>query len=214
MNVLLHVNPEPACCVINGTLHKLEPRVPYVVDEHVPEREGTGLGSMRAQDDRPVNIPFITEKIVEHLWYCGVVHVCSERTPYGTDQITERTVEEAMREAELALLDADQKTFEEYRSIQEERAVAGRPPLVPTGRYKAVIERRGIDIRKYGINPVGSQIVDPKEVASQAMEVANLTKQLDEQRQQTARVMQLLEQLMAEKAEAKPEEKGKKKVTV
>lgn len=196
MNVLIHVNPEDACTVINGTLHRLQPRTPYNVDEHVPAREGTGLGSAKAPDDRPTNVPFITEKIIEDLWYCGVVRVGTERTPYGTDQITEASVADALKLADFALLDADQKTFEEYRSIQETRGIEGRPPLVPTGRYKTVIERRNIDLRKFGINPVGANVVDAN---VQATETEVLKRDMKEMREQNKRLNSLLEELLAEK---------------
>jgi hypothetical protein len=209
MNLLLHVYSKPVSCVVDGILHTLEPGVPYNMEEHLPKEQGTGQGSVRAPDSRPVNVPFITKAVIDHLWWAGVVRVPTVRTRFGTDDVNEECIAEATQLAEAALLEADQQTFNEYRENQIERGREGRTALVPSGRYLEVIERRGIDIRKYGINPQGAVTIE--EQSAQGMEVAQLRKQLAEQGEQIAQLLRVLQGQQAAAAAEVPEHKTPRK---
>ncbi len=191
MKFLLHMYPGPevVACVINGRKHVLEMGVPYDVAEHLPATEGTGLGTYRAPEERPVNVDFYGEAIAKELAWAGVVEVPLGRTAYGAG-ITEEGVQAAKRHADQELTVADWRTFETYRLIQEKRAQEGRPALVPVGLYASVIKRRHIDLKKFGIRPVGAEVIT--EQAHQGMEVAQLREQLAQQQEQINSLIDLL----------------------
>lgn len=191
MKFLLHMypGPEPVVCVVNGRKHELEMGVPYDVAAHLPATEGTGLGTYRAPDEKPVNVEFYAQAIHHQLRWAGVVEVPLAQTQYGL-ALNEEVVNAAKRSAIQELERADGLTFESYRKIQEDRGKEGRPALVPVGLYASVIKRRGIDLAKYGIRPVGAEIV--QEQAHQGMEVAELKQQLAQQQEQINRLIAAL----------------------
>jgi hypothetical protein len=205
MKVLLHVNPEPVAAVINGRLHTLEPGIPYRLDEHLPADEGTGLGSPKNPQSTPVNVNFIAEKLIEHLWWAGVVEVPVERSNYGDNLL----VEEAIAKATQELIRSDSKTVDEYIEVQQNRALEGKPALVPSGRYLIAIQRRGVKLSDYGINPVGAGPVIAEQ-AAQGMEVAKLRKELEEQKLETTRVLEMAQQLMERLSQSEPQKKAEK----
>jgi hypothetical protein len=192
MKFLLHMypGPEPVVCVVNGRKHELEMGVPYDVAEHLPATEGTGLGTYRAPDEKPVNVDFYAQAIHHQLRWAGVVEVPLAKTAYGMG-LNEEVVSAAKRSASEELLRADSQTFETYRKIQEDRGKEGRPALVPVGLYASVIKRRNIDLAKYGIRPVGAEIV--QEQAHQGMEVAQLREQVVAQQEQINRLINFLQ---------------------
>lgn len=109
--------------------------------------------------NEPVEVKddYIASKILEHKVYHGLVEVKQIQTRSGVKY----DLDAAQKAAEIALKEADKKVLDEYvKSQLEDRIRKNYPPVPPTGRYKYVVDKYRIDLRKYGINLIGPDAIE------------------------------------------------------
>lgn len=134
MKVLYHTDKEVIHDLNDGRLYTFPPQEPVEVE-----------------DD------YIAKRILEHLWYYGLVEVPTVRTRSGVAF----DLESAQASADAALKAADKKMLQQYIDIQlEDRIRKNHVPLPPTGRHKYVIDKYKVDLTKYGIKLIGPDNLD------------------------------------------------------
>lgn len=107
----------------------------------------------KIRPNKPQQVPFEAGRfILEHLAYTGVVRVEEK----GTDTGIEYDIEGAKRDS-LALLDQmDRTRFNAYVSgVVEDYVKQNKPVPQPSPAIMAIIERRGYDLKRFGIVPIG-----------------------------------------------------------
>lgn len=129
-------------------------------------------------------VPFEAGRfILEHLAYTGVVRVEENETDSGVEYDIA-----GAKKASLVLLEAqDAKRFHDYISATVEDYVSKNkvvPP--PSPPILAIIERRGYDLKKYGIKPIGFADPEQERFDAQAKENKDLKDELLALRNQMA----------------------------
>jgi hypothetical protein len=90
--------------------------------------------------------------ILDHLGYTGVVRVDVKESESGTKY----DIEKAKRESEEKLKRGDEIMFKSWLTgVIDDFVKRNKPVPAPEGNVLAIIERRGYDLRKYGITPIG-----------------------------------------------------------
>jgi hypothetical protein len=90
--------------------------------------------------------------ILDHLGYTGVVRVDVKESDSGTKY----DIEKAKRESEAKLAKGDEIMFKSWLTgVIEDFVRRNKPVPAPEGNILAIIERRGYDLKKYGIVPIG-----------------------------------------------------------
>ncbi len=113
---------------------------------------------------------FMANKILEHQKFMGVVEVNFIKTKTGITY----DMEDAVKRAHRALLEAEKQCINDYVRVQlESRVRQNYPPLPPTGRAYSCVVKHKTNLLKYGLRPVGwepSYDVEPvpESVAEQA----------------------------------------------
>lgn len=150
--------------------------VECVVDGAPPGPNGR---LFQIKPNKPQQVPYEAGRfILEHLAYTGVVRVREKQTDTGVEYDIDGAKEDS-----LALLAAmDQKIFNDYVSgVVTDYIQQKKPVPQPAPRVLAIIKRRGYDLKRFGIIPIGweePQKDDPR--------IADLTRQLAQLREQLA----------------------------
>jgi hypothetical protein len=161
--MVLFTSGDPVACVVdgapagpNGRLFKITPGKP----QQVPYEAG--------------------RFILEHMSYTGVVRVDEKATDTGIEYDID-----GAKAASLALLETmDQQIFNDYVSgVVTDYVQQKKPVPQPASRILAIIKRRGYDLKRFGIVPIGweePQKDDPR--------VEDLQNQLAQMRAQLAQL--------------------------
>lgn len=90
--------------------------------------------------------------ILDHLGYTGVVRVDVKESETGSKY----DIEKAKRESAEKLKRGDEIMFKSWLTgVIDDFVKRNKPVPAPEGSILAIIERRGYDLRKYGITPIG-----------------------------------------------------------
>lgn len=138
----------------------------------------------RIAPGRPKKVPYEAGRfILEHLAYTGVVRVEETETDTGIEYDIE-----GAKKASLALLEKqDNARFQVYvASVVEDYISKNKPVPPPSPPILAIIERRGFDLKKYGIKPIGWSDPEKERMDAQAKENADLKDELLALRNQMA----------------------------
>jgi hypothetical protein len=103
--------------------------------------------------NKPQQVPYEAGRfILEHLSYTGVVRVNEKETDTGI----EYDIDGAKAES-LALLEVmDRTRFNQYvAGVVQDYVQNGKPVPQPAPSIMAIIERRGYDLKRFGIVPIG-----------------------------------------------------------
>jgi hypothetical protein len=105
------------------------------------------------EPQKPVRVPYEAGRfILEHLTYTGVVRVREEESDEGVKYDVKSAVEESLKLTE----EQDKARFERYvAGVVDDFVKKNKPVPQPDPAILAIIERRGYDLKDYGINPIG-----------------------------------------------------------
>lgn len=108
-------------------------------------------------------VPFEAGRfILEHLAYTGVVRVQETETDSGIEYDIEGAKQESLALSELM----DKQRFQRYMDgVIEDFVRKNKPVPQPDPATMRIIERRGYDLKKYGIKPIGWE--DPEAMAAE-----------------------------------------------
>src|SRR5215469_4163784 len=131
-------------------LYSHENRVECVVDGAPPGKLGR---LFIVEPGKPQRVPFEAGRyILEHLSYTGVVRVREEETDEGIKYDVKGALEESLALTERM----DKERFERYVSDAVDDYVKRNKPVPqPPPAIMKIIEKRGYDLRQYGITPIG-----------------------------------------------------------
>lgn len=157
-------------------LYSEHERVEAVVDG-APPRENGRL--FVVEPGKPTKVPYEAGRfMLEHLGYTGVVRVNITESDTGTTY----DVKTARKESDAKLAEQDHLRFQRWvSSMVEDYVKRSKPVPAPDDAIQRVIDRRGYDLKKYGIVPIGwaeSEKVDEAQVLRE--QVAKLTQQVQQ----------------------------------
>lgn len=152
---------------------------------------------------KPTRVPYEAGRfILEHLAYTGVVRVNETQTDTGITY----DIEGAKAESDDQLRRMDEQRFQAYISHVVEDFLNKKKPAPRTpDAIRHIMERRGYDLKKYGIFPLGEAETQTLESMKQ-LKVAS-----DEKDAQIAKLQEQLASLATTVANIKGEESGGKK---
>jgi hypothetical protein len=124
--------------------------IAVVVDGARPGKKGR-LFELEA--GRSTKVPFEAGRfILDHLPYTGVVRVDEIETETGI----EYNIQKAREESEAMLSEQDEKRFHQFvTDCVEDFIKRNKPVPQPPQPILDIIHRRGYDLKKYGIVPIG-----------------------------------------------------------
>lgn len=125
-------------------------RVACVVDGAPPGKHGR---LFIVEPGKTTKVPYEAGRfILDHLGYTGVVRVEEEETEEGTHY----NLQKAREESESLLAAQDEKRFHQFvTDCVEDYVKRNKPVPQPPESILAVIHRRGYDLKKFGIVPIG-----------------------------------------------------------
>lgn len=159
-------------------LYSATERVEAVVDGAPPGPTGR---LFVVEPGKPVRVPQEAGRfILEHLGYTGVVRVNETLTDTGVTY----DIEAAKQESLDRLAAHDQLRFDAYvRSCVQDyisNPAGAKPVPPPSGSILKIIERRGYDLKRFGIIPLGWENPDKdKRVTDLQAQNADLIKRLE-----------------------------------
>jgi hypothetical protein len=158
-------------------LYSESERVECVVDGAPPGENGR---LFIIEPGKPKKVPHEAARfILDHLGYTGVVRVDVAESDTGTKY----DLAKAKAESLAKLVQADDLRFKAWLSgVIEDYVKRSKPVPAPDDTIMRIITRRGYDLKKYGIVPIGWAEADKvDEIAVLREQVAKLTKALDAQ---------------------------------
>jgi hypothetical protein len=156
---------------------------------------------------KAVKLPYEAGRfILEHKAYTGVVRVAEEETETGVNY----DIEAAKRESLALTAQQDDARFQQYISDVVTDYLNQKKPAPRTPEaIQEIIDRRGYDLTKYGIFPLGQKETENQEkLAKLTQENADKDAQLLKLQQQMA---DLANTVAALKGNSPDDDKGKKK---
>jgi len=159
-------------------LYTAADKVEAVVDGAAPGKNGR---LFIVEPNKPTQVPYEAGRfILEHLAYTGVVRVDEWEQKDDDGNVTGITYDvDGAKVASLALsAAADKQRFDQYVRDCVSDYIANpkgaKPVPQPSPPILAIIERRGYDLRKYGITPIGWEEPDKDK------KLADMQKQIDQ----------------------------------
>jgi hypothetical protein len=136
------------------------------------------------EPNKPTKVPYEAGRfILEHLGYTGVVRVNETETDTGVSY----DIESAKAESLTKLEAEDKAAFKRYISDAVEDFVKRNKPVPqPDERILKIIQRRGYDLKQFGIVPIGWATPEDDKVVAMQSENAELKKSLEALQSQMA----------------------------
>lgn len=137
--------------------------------------------------NKPTRVPYEVYRMATeatHLQYASVVKVDVTETKDEFGNVTGTTfdLDKAKEESALRLKQADERAFQFWvTGIVEDYVKRGKPVPEPDAHIQRIVARRGYDLKRYGIVPIGWAEKDKvNEVEALKALLAEQTKQLGE----------------------------------
>lgn len=167
MKILIHADNEVVHDLIDGRLYSLEPKKPFKVEsDHI-----AGL-------------------ILAHKHYHGIVEVKATETETGIVYATDEAVKLALETLEAKELE---RVNAWVNSQYDDRIQNNKPPLAPPPAIQAIIDKRGIDLKRdYNLTVPRLQMG-----AAVQGDVLTLRNENQALREDLGRLQSMVEQLLA-----------------
>ena len=159
-----------------------EELIECVVDGAPPGETGR---LFRVEPGKPKRVPYEAWRFMrDHLGYTGVVEVdvIETKDDLGNVTGTKYDLEKAKRDSEAKLKVADEQRFQYWlNGVIEDYVKRSKPVPQPDDAIQRLLDRRGYDLKQYGIVPIGwREKQHTSEVEALRAELAELKKQLGE----------------------------------
>lgn len=134
-------------------LYSAEEEVVVVVDGAPPDMYGHEGRKFTIKPGKPTKVPYEAGRfILDHFLYTGVVRVLETETESGVSYDVER----AKRESAELLKAEDHSRFMRFvNDAVDDYIKRNKPVPPPSPAMLDIIKRRGYDLKKFGITPIG-----------------------------------------------------------